>query len=108
MSRLILGQWNALCDICGFEFKSSELRKNWQGLMVCSKDFEQRNQQDFIRIRPEKVTPPWVRPEPPDTFIDVCYIWERSAYADVAGADCALSDNNSLSYPLLAALKNGT
>jgi len=108
MSHLILGQWNALCDVCGFEFKSSELKKDWRGLMVCSQDYEQRHPQDFIRVRPERVTPSWVRPNPPDAFIEVCYLWERSAYADLATADCALADENSISYPLLLALKNGT
>lgn len=64
------GQWNALCDRCGFKFKSSELKKDWQGLMVCEKDFELRNPQDFIRVRPERVSVPWARSEGPDQFIN--------------------------------------
>lgn len=66
---LKLGSWNAICDICGFKFKSGELQKDWRGLMVCKQDFELRNLQDFIRVPPEKIVPPWVRPYPPDVFI---------------------------------------
>lgn len=43
------GDWNAVCDRCGFEFKASELRRDWQGLMVCPEDFERRHPQEFIR-----------------------------------------------------------
>lgn len=28
------------CDICGFDYYRSELRKNSDGLIVCSKDYE--------------------------------------------------------------------
>jgi len=29
-----------ICDRCGFQFRLRELRKEWTGLMVCSKDFD--------------------------------------------------------------------
>ena len=59
---LVIGQWNVFCDRCGRKFKSSELRKEWQGFMVCADCWEPRNQQDFIRSIPEKPAPPWSRP----------------------------------------------
>lgn len=43
------GEWNSICDQCGRRFKSSELKKRWDGLMVCSQDFELRNPQEFVR-----------------------------------------------------------
>jgi hypothetical protein len=64
------GQWNAICDRCGFKFKSGELKKDWQGLMVCSQDYEQRNPQDFLRVYPEKIAPDWARPEGADQFLE--------------------------------------
>jgi len=76
-TRLKLGQWNAICDRCGFKFKSGELKKDWQGLMVCNEDFELRNPQDFLRIQPERVVPDWVRPRPPDVFIDNLGLFDR-------------------------------
>lgn len=104
---LVLGQWNTLCDRCGFKFKNVELKKEWTGLMVCSDCFELRNQQDFIRIKPERVAPPWVRPEPPDQFVSICYIWQQSAYVGLATVGCALVGNTSLPYDDLYDLAMG-
>ncbi len=29
-----------ICDVCGFRYKLSELKKNSYGMMVCKKDYE--------------------------------------------------------------------
>ena len=107
MTTFHSGQWNAVCDRCGFKFKSSELRKDWQGLMVCDKDFETRHQQDFIKIRAEKAVPDWVRPRPEDTFKTVCYIYESSGYADLAASDCMRADESTIPYEILYHVKFG-
>ena len=62
---LKLGDHNAWCDRCGMKYKASELRKEWQGFMVCSGCYEPRNPQDFIRAIPENA-PPWSRPRNDD------------------------------------------
>ena len=65
------GDWNAICDRCGFKFKASQLREDWQGLRVCAEDFEHRHPLDFLRAVPERITVPWIRPEAstiPDFF----------------------------------------
>ena len=49
-----LGDTKSCCDVCGFHFKGSQLRKRWDGAMVCSKDFELRHPQDTIKIRGER------------------------------------------------------
>lgn len=72
------GDWNALCDICGLAYKASLLRKNWQGLMVCSRDFEPRQPQDFVRSVPDVQTPPWTRPRPAAIFALAEFITEDS------------------------------
>lgn len=56
---LRLGDWNALCQVCGFKYKASELRKRWDGLRVCSKDFETRQPQDLIRGKQDNSSVPW-------------------------------------------------
>ena len=66
---LELGNWNAICDVCGFKYKASELQKRWDGVMVCPADFEQRHPQDLIRLRPEKQAPPWSRPDSEPQYI---------------------------------------
>ncbi len=69
------GQWLALCDRCGFKYHSGQLRKEWTGLMVCcgggtNNCWEVRHPQEFVRGKKDRQAPPWVRPEPADTFID--------------------------------------
>lgn len=63
------GDWNCICDVCGFEFKASQIRKRWDGLMTCPSDFELRNPLDFLRVPADRQSVPWARPEGPDTFI---------------------------------------
>jgi hypothetical protein len=63
------GDHNGLCDRCGFKFKFSELRKTWDGLYVCHKDWEPRQPQDMVRGLPDKQTVPVSRPEGTDTFL---------------------------------------
>lgn len=81
------------------------LQKNWKGEMVCCNCYELRHPQDFLRAFPDNVAPPWTRPEGTDTFINVCYIWARSAYADLGTADCMRADLTPLPYILLKELK---
>lgn len=63
------GEWNCICDVCGFEYKSTELRKDWRGLMVCDRDFETRHPSDLIKAPRGESTIPWSRPEPADSFV---------------------------------------
>ena len=93
---LKLGDWNALCDICGQKYKASELRKNWKGLMVCSRDFEPRHPQDFVRGVEDNPTPPWTRPAPAATFVDVCFPNGMSAIPGFAVAGCVIPGYLSL------------
>lgn len=70
----ILGDWNAICDVCGFLYKASQMKERWDGLMVCSLDWELRHPQDMLRVPPEDQSVPWSRPEQPDSFITVTYV----------------------------------
>ena len=102
------GGWNALCDVCGFKFKSYELRKRWDGLMVCDKDFEHDHPQKYLRVREDKIVVPWVRSRPTDIDVGpVCYLWSNSAYADLGTADCAQADNDTYTYRSLDLLRTG-
>ena len=62
------GSWNAICDICGFEFKAEELKKQWDGIMVCERDWSPRHPQDFVHGVKDKQNVPWTKEEGPDTF----------------------------------------
>lgn len=65
-SRFAKGQWNAVCDRCGFECKSGQMRQEWTGLRVCPGCFDARHPLDFVRGKRDQQAPPWVRPEPPE------------------------------------------
>lgn len=45
------------CDRCELEFRASNLREEWTGLTVCEDCWEPRHEQDFLRVRPEKIVP---------------------------------------------------
>lgn len=55
-SRFVRGTHNAICDQCGFKFKRSEMRKTWDGLLVCRTDYDEKHPQLTIRPHPERVT----------------------------------------------------
>lgn len=44
------------CMSCGFEIRASQIKKRWDGLLVCPKDFEYRPAQDFLRAVPDNQT----------------------------------------------------
>lgn len=51
------GIGNTICDVCGFQFKTNELRKRWDGFLVCDDDFETRHPQELIRVHGKDPTP---------------------------------------------------
>lgn len=62
------GDNNLTCDVCGKKIKASESRRRWDGFQVCSEDFEERQPQDFVRARADKISVPVVRPQAPTPF----------------------------------------
>lgn len=96
------GDWNAICDVCGFKFKNTALKKRWDGLMVCDEDWEQRHPQELIRPIADQNKLPWTRPEGSDQFITLtynpsilqyCTVTGQLCLADYATADCAIVGN---------------
>lgn len=67
---LKVGDHNAICDICGFKFKASDLMKQWDGLRVCKEDFSVRHPQEFVRGRKDDQSVPWTRAEGTDVETD--------------------------------------
>lgn len=93
------GAWNVICDVCGFRFKSDQVRTRWDGLVVCHHDYERDHPQKYIRVPSEQSqSVPFVRQEPEDNSPYVCYVYGRVAYADIAEADCAQADDTTITY----------
>lgn len=67
-TRYVKGQWNVICQRCGFKHKSGNIRKEWTGLMVCKSCWEPRHPQDFVTGRADKQAPPWSSPETTVSF----------------------------------------
>jgi hypothetical protein len=86
------GGWLTICDACGRKFKEFDLRLRWDGLMVCSGDWEVRQPQDYVRGVADIQAPPYVRPEQRDSFLFVCTPITTQAIADYGTADCARAD----------------
>lgn len=64
-----IGEANAICDVCGFKFKTHQLKLRWDGLWTCQADWESRHPQDFLRAHKESNNLPIVKPRPPDVFV---------------------------------------
>lgn len=69
-TKFVKGDWNAICDICGFKKKASDLKKQWDGLRVCKDDFSLRHPQDFVKGVKDDQTVAWTRSEQEDVEID--------------------------------------
>lgn len=63
------GIYNAACDICGFVYKSNELKKNYRGMMVCKEDWEPRHILDFYTVAKDNYPIPFTRPDTDGTDI---------------------------------------
>jgi hypothetical protein len=85
------GDFKAICDVCGRLFKGSQLIQRWDGVRVCSEDFEVRHPQDFVRGVPDFQVPPFTRPETQDNFIlpNGLICPSLSSKAGLATAGCA-------------------
>ena len=96
-------QWNVVCDVCGVEFKSGEVRKRWDGLVVCVDDFELDHPQKYIRVHSDPIPVPadLIRTEPEDVFIVVCTRYTSQGIAGVGVAGCMIAgQNNNLPYSI--------
>lgn len=90
--QLQLGDWNCVCYQCGRKRKASTMKRHWQGYWVCPEHWEPRQTQDFVRVLPDRQTPPWVQPMPADNFVGVCTPDGMTAIVDYAIVDCAIVD----------------
>lgn len=109
------GSWNAVCDVCGFVFKSHELKQRWDGMRVCKEDWEPRHPLDFQRAKGEKSPPPWTSPDDTEgtvtsiasgnvsaSLIDTIYLYDPTTDISITlpAANNATFNNVSITYIL--------
>jgi len=70
----VSGDWNIICDVCGWKIKASDTKHRWDGRITCRKCWEPRHDADFIKAR--KVdgsggggSVPWTQPDPPEVSV---------------------------------------
>lgn len=87
------------CEVCGLEYRQSQMRIRWDGYIVCPADFEFRNPQDFVRAVPDDNSIKGIQNPPgEDSFISyTCST--RNAVAGVAIAGCAIAGYEGSSVP---------
>ena len=95
---LALGDWNAVCYVCGRKYKAGTMVRHWQGYWVCPKDWEARQPQDFVRGIKDTQIPPWTQPSPAPIFVALCDPNAQSAICDYTICDCAICDYVSPSF----------
>ena len=61
----IPGDYYFVCDVCGLDYRRSDMRERWDKAWVCEADWEPRNPQDYITGISENVRVPVARPVPP-------------------------------------------
>ncbi len=67
------GEYNCVCEVCGFQYKSGEMKERWDGLFVCKPDWEPRHPLDFARNIADKQSVTRPAPDPAPVFVDVPY-----------------------------------
>lgn len=63
------GDWNIICDRCGFKIKASQSKLEWDNLRVCKRCWEPRHPQEFARPLRDDQKVPFTRPEQEDEFV---------------------------------------
>ncbi len=52
-----------VCQVCGMDIYASDIKKRWDGILVCPEDYETRHPQDFVRARKDRVAADIVAPK---------------------------------------------
>ncbi len=102
------GNWKFSCHVCGMWYPSGEIKKRWDGLYVCHKDWEVKHPQLFIKVRAETAVPSYISKDGEPEYIFYCSIEGSSGYAGLAEAGCAQAGWNQTPYStLIDLLENG-
>lgn len=104
----VKGDWNAICDICGFQFKASKLFENWKKQRVCIDDLEGQHPQMFVRPKVEKISTDWSRlPGSTEVWTGADLIGPLVSTLSAVGLTSvdATAGNMTLTLPTLTALQ---
>jgi len=69
-----MGTYNAVCEVCGFQYKADEMRERYDGLFVCDADYENKHPLEYTKVIKEDQTVPRPAPDPTPIFVEVNYV----------------------------------
>lgn len=93
------GDHNVHCMRCGRDYHESDMRKEWNGLIVCKRCWEPRHPQDFVRATKDKVAAEGLVTGRRTAQYTIPTCTTRSAIAGVAIAGCAIAGYSEPSVP---------
>ena len=97
--------WNIICEVCRKKIKASEALKRWDGLIVCSEDYEERHPLDYPQPPYRDNDPlPFTRPETTDVFLGVCTVTGRFGIAGYGVTGCAIAGLSPTAIPISTVL----
>lgn len=56
------GTWNVICPVCGFQYKSDQMKLRWDGQWVCESDWETKHPQELVRLLSKEKSVPFAFP----------------------------------------------
>ena len=87
---------------CGRKYKSNEIRKRWDGLLVCDEDWEPRHPQDFVRgIQEKSNILPFTFDNDGDTYSEqhlACTLANSVGVSGLGVAGCMVAGQNHQAY----------
>ena len=96
------GNWKVACHVCGFWYPSSDIKRRWDGVLTCPKDFETKHPQLTIKLREETAVPAFASKEPDNPqFVGTCTLAGSSCFSGMAKAGCAKTGNQRYSARFL-------
>jgi hypothetical protein len=98
-----------ICDICGFKYNSDEVKKRWDGMVVCKQDFEEKHPSLTYKYRHKSTegslpVGALIRSEPEDTFVFLCDLYTSMGVAGYGTAGCAQAGTYNLGMSPLPSL----
>ena len=85
------GEWNFICDVCGFKKKIGDGKRRRHGLLVCKEDWELDHPQKYLRVRESGQAVDPIRDEPTDNFVMICTMITNQGIAGIGVAGCMVS-----------------
>ena len=101
------GSHYKICDVSGFKTRAGDTRKEWQGLVVDKRFYEERQPQDYVKGVRDDQTVPDARPRPKDVFVFLATYATAPALINAQTISVASGVGFTQGMPVQVMLDNG-